>query len=567
MQLHIIDRPVLAEHLESNRKRFDVVDARRGDILDRRGYLLATTRSLRDVGVDPHMLREEDRGKWSDLASLLGMELSDLAEKMEQRYRNTGERYALETVPVRWNVLRKGVEEDVYQKLMDLQIRGVYGTRTYERTYPHDKLAAHLVGFLNREEVAVQGLEQWMDFYLCGQDGWRESERDGRRRELAQFRSREVPAVHGLNVELTIDLVVQHVIEQEIEFLVNEWAPKGVTIIVSEPTTGDILGMASYPTFNPNRFWEAPLDHHRNRAITDVYEPGSTFKIVVLSASLNEGIVTPETEFDCSLDQGNYNGRLVRLPKNSGTRGYEMMSVREIAMKSLNNGSALIGMQLGANKLYDYSRAFGFGEPSGFPLSGEVRGILHPVSQWDGLTISRLPIGHAVSSTPVQIHYAMSTIANRGILMKPRLVRRILDQSGENFLTVEPESRRRVISEKTAQIMSSLLAEAVGPGGTGGRAAIKDFEVAGKTGTTQKLIDGRYSSRHHVASFVGFFPASNPQLVISVIVDEPTQGNTAYGGVVAAPSFRRIAEPLIQYLRISPADIPAEWMAWKGKFQ
>lgn len=566
MQLHVIDRPKLAEHLESNRKRFDVVDARRGDILDRRGHLLATTRSLRDVGVDPHMLRDEDRHKWPELASLLEMDLQELTEKLEYRYRNVGETYALETVPVRWNVLRKGVEEDTYQKLMNLHIRGVYGNRTYERTYPHDRLAAHLVGFLNREESPVQGVEQWMDFFLRGQDGWRESERDGRRRELAQFRTREVAPMNGLNVELTIDLVVQHVIEEEIELLVKEWSPKGVTIIVSDPTTGDVLGMGSYPTFNPNRFWEEPIEHHRNRAITDVYEPGSTFKIVVLSASLNEGVVTPDTQFDCSLTQGQYNGRLVRLPKNVGTRSYEMTSVREIAMKSLNNGSALMAMRLGGHKLYEYAQAFGFGEVSGFPQRGEVRGTLHPVKNWDGLTISRLPIGHAVSSTPLQTHYAMSVLANGGVLMKPRLVKRIADQNGEDFLRLEPEVRRRVISEKTARTMASMLVEAVGPEGTGGRAAIRGFEVAGKTGTTQKIVDGRYSSQHHVASFVGFFPASNPKLVISVIVDEPRGGVTGYGGVVSAPSFRRIAEPLIQYLRIAPAEIPAEWMALKGEY-
>lgn len=297
------------------------------------------------------------------------------------------------------------------------------------------------------------------------------------------------------------------------------------------------------------------------RAITDVYEPGSVFKIVAIAGALNEGLIDPESIFDCSLEQAEYRGRLIRMPRDVSVHNYRMMTVREITMRSSNRGAALIGMKLGSRKMYDYSRAFGFGQRTGFPLLGEVGGTLHQVRNWDGLTITRLPIGHAVSATALQTHFAMSVIANDGKLMVPQIVERIHDRQGNDYFRFEPKLREQVVSPEAARTLAEMLREAVGPGGTGPRAAIAEFEVAGKTGTTQKIVNGRYSSQHHVASFVGFFPASNPELVITVIVDEPTTGATGYGGTVAAPSFRRIAEPLIQYLRITPPVENNRWMA------
>ena len=422
-------------------------------------------------------------------------------------------------------------------------------------------MAAHMLGYVNREGTPTSGVERYMDFYLRGQDGRRESERDGRRRELAQFRSSEIPPADGYDIILSLDMVVQHIVERELENIVDEMNPKGATIIVSDPSTGYILGLANYPSFDLNYYNEADLASQRNIAVTDIFEPGSTFKIVVASAALEESIVTLDTKFNCGNNVIWVKGKALKLPRDSHDHG--LMSVEEIVMKSSNRGAAHLGVKLGAKRLYKYARAFGFGEKTQFPFGGEVRGMLHPVKKWDGLTITRLPMGHAVGVTPMQIHFAMSTIANGGILMKPQVVKQIVskeepvfvDDNGASVLPFEPTQKRRVLSKQTAQTMAKLLTGVVSPDGTANGAAIEGFEVAGKTGTSQKIIDGQYSSSHHVGSFSGFFPASRPRVAITVIVDDAQlKGRIAYGSTVAVPSFKAISEQLIQYLGINPIE-------------
>ena len=356
-------------------------------------------------------------------------------------------------------------------------------------------------------------------------------------------------------------MVVQHIVERELENIVDEMNPKGATIIVSDPSTGYILGLANYPSFDLNYYNEADLASQRNIAVTDIFEPGSTFKIVVASAALEESIVTLDTKFNCGNNVIWVKGKALKLPRDSHDHG--LMSVEEIVMKSSNRGAAHLGVKLGAKRLYKYARAFGFGEKTQFPFGGEVRGMLHPVKKWDGLTITRLPMGHAVGVTPMQIHFAMSTIANGGILMKPQVVKQIVskeepvfvDDNGASVLPFEPTQKRRVLSKQTAQTMAKLLTGVVSPDGTANGAAIEGFEVAGKTGTSQKIIDGQYSSSHHVGSFSGFFPASRPRVAITVIVDDAQlKGRIAYGSTVAVPSFKAISEQLIQYLGINPIE-------------
>jgi len=400
-------------------------------------------------------------------------------------------------------------------------------------------------------------VEHYLDFYLRGQDGWVESERDGLRRELAQFRAREIEPVDGHNAVLSIDSVVQTYVEQEMRELVRRFNPLGASIIVSDPRDGFILGLANYPTFDLNEFNKAEIASQRNISVTDIFEPGSTFKIVAGAAALNEGLVTIATRFDCAEDTMLFRNRKgemkpVRLPRDSHDHG--VMSVKEIMELSSNRGAARLGGLLGEERLYRYARAFGFGETSGFALGGEVSGMLAPVKNWDGLTISRMPMGHAIGATPLQVHMAMAAIANGGVLMRPQVVRRIEDKDGIIVHEFSPVQRRRVVRPETAEVMQKLLVGVVSPKGTAPRAVIPGYEVAGKTGTTQKIIDGRYSSSHHVGSFVGFFPASRPRLVISVIIDDARLNGTAYGATVAGPSFKLIAEQLIQYYGISPTQ-------------
>jgi len=562
--LHVLERDELLKYLEQARRSFIVENARRGNISAARGEILATSRTLMDVGLDPHMLRREDEARWPDLARLLGIKLDEI-QAAARRAPETSEDDGPDAKPVQWVKLAEGVDEAVYQGdparhilgVKDLKIRGVYGNRVYRRFYPQNSLAAHVIGYVNLQEVPAAGVEHYMDFFLRGRDGWRESERDGRRQELAQFRTREVPAVDGYNVVLSLDAYVQHLVENEMQKIADEYSPAKATIIVSDARTGFILGLANYPTFNLNEYNKAPIDALRNFAVADVFEPGSTFKIVAASGALNERLVTPNSAFDCGLTEIDYHNRHLHLPREAHEEAFHNLTVAEIISHSSNRGAAQLAMLLGDQRFYDYVRAFGFGQKTGFPFGGEVDGLLAPPKEWDGLTITRMPMGQSVAATPMQIHCAMGAIANGGILMQPQLFREVRDEHDALVFAFKDQPRRRVISEHTAQTMARLLMGVASSEGTAPDAAIPHFEVAGKTGTSQKVIDGKYSTSHHVASFVGFFPASRPRVVISVIVDDAdarSPRGIAYGTKVAAPSFRHIAEQLIQYLDIKPVD-------------
>lgn len=596
VDLHLSQRESALEELERARRRVDVLPARRGDIVDARGTLVATSRSLVEVGVDPVRYVTPDPAVLAEAARLLELAPEELENAV--RTRRAPRRNAdappvdgvrpitfatLAAVPaepadvlpavaepdasaepapaaaaaaaapreIRWVRLHEGIDESDYARLLELGVPGVYGNRTYRRLYPGGRMAAHVIGFVNREGQPSGGVEAVHDFYLRGQEGWRESERDGRRREMPRFRTREMPATDGLNVQLSLDLVVQHALEQEVERIVREYNPLGVTILASEPDTGFLLGLANHPTFDLNAFRTAPLDHQRNRAITDFYEPGSSFKIVAVGAALEEGIITAGDTFDCDLTSVEINGRRVGLPREAHA-GMGRLNVAQIIARSSNVGTAQIGMALGARRLFAHASAFGFGERTGIPLGGEAAGMLAPPERWDGLTITRLPIGHAVGATPLQIHAAMAAVANEGVLMRPQVVRRIVAHDGATFLAYEPVPRRRALDPRTARQLALLLADVVGPQGTANAAAIPGYRIAGKTGTTQKIIDGAYSSEHHVATFTGFFPAGSPRIALTVVVDDAQVPGTAYASRIAAPAFRNIALRLIQYYGIPP---------------
>ena len=610
--LHVIDREELVRYVDKARRQIIVESARRGDILDARGNILATSRSLIVLGADPQSLRPEDEKKWPQLAELLGMPLPELAKILSTKTRPAAPaiaqpaapaaqsaglviNFALtpgatpaaspaspataaglvaatepatdDTVlddtaddngerPIRWAKLSETVEESTYARIQALEIKGVYGQRVYRRAYPHNSLASHVIGYVNKQGEPSAGLERYADFYLHGRDGWREGERDGLRRELAQFRTREVPASDGYSVKLSLDANIQHMAEEELDFIAKKYSPQKATIIVSDPQTGFILAMANYPTFNLNEYNKVPAADQgamRNIAVTDMYEPGSTFKIVAASGALNEGLVSPGTTFDCSLEKIDYLGRTRGLPREDHHFG--MLSVTEIIGHSSNRGAAQLAMRLGDERFYNYARGFGFGELTGFPIGGEVDGMMAPPRKWDGLTITRMPMGQSVAATPLQMHMAMGVVASGGSLLRPQIIQQISDASGEVVYRYGKMARRRVISPQTARTMARMLMGVASAEGTAPEAAIPNYEVAGKTGTSQKIIGGAYSTKHHIASFVGFLPASRPQVAISVIVDDADAralNGVAYGAKVAAPSFKHLGEELIQYLDIKP---------------
>lgn len=613
--LHVIDRDELVRFIDKARRQIIVETARRGDILDARGSILATSRTLIVLGVDPSSLRQEDEKKWPQLAALIGMPLPELSKILLTKSRPAAlanavpaslpaksaglvisfsvpaaaaapaptpaiavtEPAADDTVvddnadetgarPIRWAKLSETVEESTYTRIQALDIKGVYGQRTYRRAYPHNSLAAHVIGYVNKQGEPAAGIERYADFYLHGRDGWREGERDGLRRELAQFRTRDVPAADGFTVRLSIDANIQHLAEDELDAIARKYSPQKATIIVSDPATGFILALANYPTFNLNEYNLVPADEQgamRNVAVADMYEPGSVFKIVAASGALNEGLVTPSTTFDCSIDKIDYKGRTRGLPGEAHHFSSET-PVSEIIAHSSNRGAAQLAMRLGDQKFYDYARAFGFGQYTGFPVGGEIFGSMAPPDKWDGLTITRMPMGHSIAATAMQMQMAMSVIASGGYLLRPQVIQQITDASGEVVYRYGPVAKHRAITLDTARTMARLLQKVASPEGTAPGAAIPNYEVAGKTGTTQKLLpvtlaNGKtkleYSERHHVASFVGFFPASRPQVVISVIVDDADARaplGTAAGASVAAPSFKHLGEQLIQYLDIKP---------------
>ena len=596
VQLHVIDRERLLGFVVKARRDIIVENARRGDILDARGNILATSKSQIVLGVDPQAIRPADEPKWVQLAALIGQPLAEVRRIVTTKTRlpgpavatpatknvsdplnfkftlsdDTGKEKSDDGVVVdeaadengerliRWAPLCDNVDESVYDRITALGIAGVYGNRVYRRVYPQNSLAAHLLGYVNKEGTPAAGLEHYADFYLRGQDGWRESERDGKRHELAQFRTRSVDPVDGYQVVLSIDSAVQHIVEEELAAIAQKFQPNKATIIVSDARTGFLLALANYPTFNLNEYGKADMAALRNIAVADVLEPGSTFKIVAISGAIDRGLVGPQSTFDCSTDHIEYKGKVRGLPKEDHHWDHPL-TVREITSRSSNRGAAQLAMLMGEQAFYDHARAFGFGQLTGFPIGGEVRGlVLKPnTPEWDGLTITRMPMGQSIAATPLQIHYAMATIASGGMWLRPQVIKEIDDAHGEVVFRYDRVAERTVIRPETARTVASYLSwVTVKNEGTAPEAAIPGYDVAGKTGTSQKLVDGHYSTTHHVASFVGFFPASRPRVVISVIVDggdERAPLGVAYGHNVAAPSFKRIGEQLVQYLHIEPA--------------
>ncbi len=634
--------PLLAS-VEKARQAVITQWGRRGDIVDVHGNLLATSCPYFELGVDPRSERPEDRSKWPELARLLGMPVDGLQTILTTRYRaaapaveasadwgsataakagwlghaptahpgegrpapataaglvfnwKEGEHAAdpdddsVASEPdesgrreVQWAKLAV-VPEATYDEVQKLGIRGVYGNKVYRRTYPNNRLAAHLVGFVNQKEEPMAGMEHFADFYLRGQNGWIESEKDGRQKELPQFRTREVPAADGYSVALSIDSTVQHIAEAELDEIARTCRPAKATIIVSDPRTGFVLALANYPSFNLNAYNELSRDQQawmRNVAVADQYEPGSVFKIVAISGGLNDGLITPSTIFDCSIDKATDRQGIVHdLPREEATDMkyfVHPIPVSQVIAHSSNRGTAQVALMLGADRFYSYVRAFGFGERTGFPVGGEIEGTVAPPRKWDGLTITRMPIGQSIAVTPLQMNQAMAAIANGGVLLRPQVIDRIRNSQGDVVFSFGPVPVRRVISEAAARTMAKLLEGVASPGGTGASAAIPGYEVAGKTATAQKLepeatASGRtvlrYSTTHHVSSFIGFFPASRPQVQISVIVDDSDEhliGGVAFGSKVAAPAFRRIGEQLISYWHIPPPGLPNPVLALGG---
>jgi cell division protein FtsI/penicillin-binding protein 2 len=436
----------------------------------------------------------------------------------------------------------------------DLRTKAIFTEDDQIRYYPGQRLAAHVVGFVtgDEEQIGVNGIECSFNSKLAGVAGWRKTELDRRKRELVPYREEDVAPHDGLNVVLTIDAGLQNIVEKELALGIEEHAPISISCIVARPRTGEILAMATLPNYDPNHPGWYPIDALRNRVITDVAEPGSTFKIVVVTAGLNEHLTTLNDVFDCGMGHFFYAGHTLH-----DHSPYGLLTVENIITKSSNIGAAQIGIRLGKESLWQYMRNFGFGERTGIPLPGEQPGIVHAVTNWTKVSIAQIPMGQGVAVTPLQMVMAMCAIANDGVLMRPMIVSRLDEPGGPTVLQYQPQAVRRVAGTEAIRDIVKALKTVPTKDGTAPKARLDHYTVAGKTGTASKAENGHYVDKFF-SSFVGFFPADNPELCISVVMDDPKDGH--FGGETAGPIFHAIAEQAANYLNIKPdiAPEPAE---------
>jgi penicillin-binding protein 2B len=529
------------------------IPAVRGKIIDRDGNALAMDVTGYTVAVSPEVLNrlglvDEVVNKLHELLGKPKDELYDIATKRtaegkfyrQREVRNEG-----------WKIDKEladqiaAFREELRNRIGEREV-GIYLLEEQKRYYPRNALAAHLIGYVNKNGEAMNGLELSLDELLRGKDGRIKYERDGNRVQLQNGHVEIDPVVHGKNVRLTIDSDIQYILEKAIKETYDRYEPKSITAIAADPKTMRILGMASLPSYNPNVYWETEPGADFDYAIKGLYEPGSTFKIVTLAAAVEEGVFDPdETYMSGSIV---VSGRPIR-DHNRG--GWGEITMLEGLKKSSNVAFVKLGYEkMESATLKRYIDAFGFGQPTGIPLKGEVSGMVAPryATEWATLTFGQ----GRVQVTPIQQVTAVAAIANGGILMQPQLVESIEDPNDGSVTRVEPKAVRRVISAEAARKVGEYLEQVV-TDGTGKNAFIEGYRVAGKTGTAQKVVNGEYAEGKYIVSFIGYAPVEDPQIVVYVVVDEPNDPY-AGGGSVAAPVFKEIMLQSLRHLGIGPSN-------------
>lgn len=524
-------------HLAAEKHGFkQPIFAQRGTIFDRHGEALAVNVPVRTVYADGTHIKNP-AALAHVAASFLNIPEKELTAKL--------------TTKRPYIVICSGMSEldatAMMKALEQAKLSGLYLQPGSERAYPNGKMLCHVLGFVDHTGHGVDGIEHVFDKELSGRNGYRHIEHDRKGLEIVLYRGQEEPAEDGANITLTIDMGLQAILEKQLDSAVETYKPAGATAILADPKTGEILAMASRPNYDPNHYGEATPEQMRNRAITDMYEPGSVFKIVVTSCALNEGIMTKDSVVFCERGSFLYGGKILH---DAHGDYFGELSVSDVLVHSSNIGAAKIALKVGGEKYYDYVRRFGFGERTNISLPGEISGLVNPPSRWDKLTITRMAMGHAVAATPIQVMMAMGTIANGGKLMAPQL-KLSSNKAGSND---DACIKREVVTPKVASDISNALAGVVARG-TAMQAKIDGYAVAGKTGTAQKINPhGGYLENHYIVSFAGYFPAENPRLIGLVVVDDARLGSSAnFGGLVAAPIFSKIGEASARYLDLIPS--------------
>ncbi len=534
VHLSVLERPFFQKQSARQSERTITLEARRGTIFDRAGRPLAVSVDAESVYAVPQDVSDPARTAMA-LARALGLDGSGRKEVLTQLQKNRA---------FVW--VKRKVSPGAARAVHDLQLDGIGFLSESRRYYPKRELASQLLGYVGLDNQGMSGVEYAFEEALKGRKETVVVTTDARRRPVGHT---EKPSTEGLSISLALDESVQHMAERELDRAMAETSSLAGVVVVVQPFTGEVLAMANRPTFNPNRFQSYPPARWKNRAVTDAYEPGSIFKIVTAAAGLQERVVEPHEVLDCGRGAIEIAGVTI-----NDHAVYDKLSFAQAVAKSSDIGMIRVAQRLGREQFARYMREFGFGATTGIELPGESAGLLRPTSRWSAISLASLSFGQEVGVTALQMAMATAAVANGGYLMKPLVVRRIEDKDGRVVKEAKPLAVRRVLQPETVDTLTEILKGVVREG-TGKRAVVPGYVVAGKTGTAQKIdASGRYSMVDHVASFVGFVPASRPALVILVSLDTP-KGAHNEGGDVAAPVFARVAEQALRYLAV-PSDDP-----------
>jgi cell division protein FtsI/penicillin-binding protein 2 len=536
---------------------------KRGEIFDINGNLLVGNIPCDDIVADPSIV-SANPAKCRNVSKLLAFYLQEdyktIYDKLSKGTRITKDENGNEvTQKIRYAVIAREVPLDISQKLKKFinpdkkkkipGFQGIFFKETYKRYYPKNELLANILGFTNVNHgkvIPVLGIERFVDKQISASESKVKYERSRDGRPLAYGNKKQKKAHDGWDIYLTISEPLQAILEEELDKLCEKWKPRAAYAIMANPYNGHIIAVAQRPTFNPNDRSKMDPSAWRSRISADTFDPGSTMKPIAISGAIDAGIVSPYTKFDCEKGAWFYGGRILH-----DSHPLDILTVREIVQKSSNVGTAKIALQMGKERLDKTLRSFGFGSRTGIQLNTETRGLFRKLSQWDTLSITRFPIGQGISCSPLQLVRAYCGLANHGKIPKLKLIDRIRNPEKKNAIKMWTEPPKQIFQNPaTWKTMIDMMVLVTQEGGTARKAAIPGYLVAGKTGTSQKFINGAYSHSKYFASFIGFAPAYNPAFVLLVTADEPK--GASYGGTVSAPTFRNIAERTLLYMNIKP---------------
>lgn len=523
--IQVRDHDKFKYYAERQQNRIYPIKAERGIIKDREGKVLAYTKDDISLFADTRMLTKFRRDTLaSALSSVFGKSKNHYYKLFDSKKGNV--------------LLEKKVSRVESLLLSDLVVDGFFKTEDYTRVYPYGKLASHVLGFVDQAENGATGIEKQFNDYLTGQDGRLLVERDALGRIVTVNDALTVPALTGAEVTLTISQQYQSILEEELEKGLNEYQSNSGVGIIMNPQNGEILAMASLPNYNPSSYSQFSNEERRNRILTDTYEPGSTIKGIVMAMLMDEGKVNPNEVINT--ENGSYKFLRTRI---KDTHAFEKLTVQEVLEQSSNIGMVKLSTRIDDNAFYKYLRDFGFGNTTSIDIPGETGGRLKKPDEFSKYTKAFVSHGYEIAATPLQVITAFSVVINGGILYQPHVVKKVNSNVNNEVVQFDSKKIRKVISEKTSEKMKNLLIGVV-ENGTASLARLDDMLIGGKTGTSQKLINGSYSSSEYNSSFIGFFPADNPQVICLVVIDSPKIGR--YGGRVAAPIFKNIAERIIE---------------------